>query len=108
MSGASTNPFSARSKGSNPFTSRGTGNPFSSRTLNKSRQTDLSTIWRQLKIGSRIRIKWDYDPMFGIGTGDFEGKVIKLDDWATIKGTGDKKGRIWHWPKSVVKSVEII
>lgn len=46
--------------------------------------------------------------MFGIGTGDFEGKVIKLDDWATIKGTGDKKGRIWHWPKSVVKSVEII
>jgi hypothetical protein len=102
MSGASTNPFSARSKGSNPFTSRGTGNPFSSRTKKNTSQ------WSMVKKGMRVRIKWDYDPMFGIGTGVFEGKVIELDDWATIKGTGDKKGRIWHWPKSVVRSVEIL
>jgi len=75
--------------------------------LRESKATALSspsdgvTLPDWLRVGSYVRLTWDYDPAYGVGEGSFEGRVKELDGWILVWGPG---GVQCHMPLSQVKT----
>jgi hypothetical protein len=80
-----------------------TQRPKSLAALRKAKSASRSpgvTLPSWLRMGSRVRLSWEYDRAYGDGHATFDGKVIDLDNWIKVR---NNDGVLCHMPLSMVK-----
>jgi hypothetical protein len=97
--------------GDNPWSRARTESPPTSlrsvvreRRVKKELRSSAGKLPEGVTLGSSVRISWRYDRAYGSGVTSFEGTVIELNDWITVKST---HGVHCHLPLSILAIEEL-